>query len=188
MRNNLFLIILLVSLSPSLLVFSQALQFYREDIVFKVNENVAETDAIYQFCNVSEKDIQTPLFYPFPENTMDLVDSIVIRDMKTNEIIQYKEGKSGIFFDISVKAYGQATCRVYFRQQVAEKKFRYILTSTESWGRALDFANFELQVPEYIKIDSLSYPPDTSFIKDNLQYYYWKIKDFMPRKDFEVFF
>jgi hypothetical protein len=179
---------LLVSLSPGLHVNAQTLQFYREDIVFRLSHNTMETDAVYHFCNVGEKDIKTQLFYPFPDSTMELIDTIIINDMKTKQIIPYQKGHSGVFFGISVNAYGQASYRVFFRQRLAGQKFTYILTSTESWGRALEFANFELQVPENLKVNSLSYPPDTSFMKDNLQYYFWKKEDFMPERDFEVNF
>jgi hypothetical protein len=188
MKKPYFLLFLTVLQSFSILVNGQDLQFYREDIVFKVNEEVAVTDACYHFCNIGEKDIRTALFYPFPENTMMLVDSLIITDLKTNQVIPYREGKSGVFFGIFVSAYGQSAYRVYFRQQLAEKKFKYILTSTENWGRSLEFANFELQVPVYLSIDSLSYPPDTSFIKNEIQFYQWKKKDMMPDRDFVVEF
>jgi hypothetical protein len=188
MKMKYILIFLLLSLSPLLRVNSQTLQFYREDIVFKVNETSATTDAVYHFCSIGKEEIRTALFYPFPENTMELIDSIVIINAKTGGIMPQRKGKSGVFFDISVPSYGQASYRVFFRQKLIEHHFRYILTSTESWGRALDFANFELQVPVIISVDSLSFPADTAFIKNNLQYFLWKKKDFMPGKDFEVWF
>jgi hypothetical protein len=180
----------LQSYSPTVLqsYSPTVLQFYREDIVFKITETTATTDAIYHFCNVGKEEIRTPLFYPFPENTMELIDSLVIFNSNTNEIMSQRKGKSGVFFDILVPSYGQASYRVFFRQKLTDHHFKYILTSTESWGRALEFANFELQTPEYINIDSLSYPPDTSFIKNDLQYFFWKKKDFMPELDFEIFF
>jgi hypothetical protein len=165
----------------------QGLQFYREDIVFKINEDAAEADAVYHFCNVDKDKIITTLFYPFPGNTMELIDSILIRDFKTGEIISFRQGKSGVFFEISVTAYGQAAYRVFFRQKLEGQKFKYILTSTGNWGKELEFANFELQVPVSLKVDSLSFTPDSSFIQDDFQYYIWKKKDFMPEKDFEVF-
>jgi hypothetical protein len=188
MNKKLFVLILLFSFSPCLHVFSQDLQFYREDIVFKVSEGWVSTEAIYNFCNLGQNNIKTPLFYLFPDNTLELIDSLVITDLKADTIIQYREGRSGVFFPVSVKSYGQAAYRVDFRQRLVEKHFKYILTSTETWGRPLEFANFELQVPVGLTIDSLSYPADTSFVKNNLQYFFWKKKDFMPERDFEVFF
>ena len=182
------LISLIVLQSYCLPLKSQDLQFYREDIVFQVFEDVAVIDARYYFCNLGEEDINKVIFYPFPENTIELIDSLVIIDLKTNRAISFRKSKSGVFFGISVSGYGQAQYRVYFRQWLSGKKFKYILTSTESWGRPLEFANFELQAPAYLTINSLSYPADSSFIQNNVQYLFWKKKDFMPDKDFEVFF
>jgi hypothetical protein len=156
--------------------------------VFKVSAENVVTDATYNFCNLGEKNLKTPLFYPFPENTRELIDSIQITDMKADTTLPFREGKSGVFFGISIDAYGQAAYRVYFRQKLIEQKFIYILTSTESWGRALEFANFELQVPLHLPLDSLSYPPDSSFILNDIRFFQWKKKDFMPEKDFEIFF
>lgn len=177
---------ILQSYSPK--VLGQDLQFYREDIVFKVSADNVVTAAIYQFCNLGEKDFKAPLYYPFPENTRELIDSLVVIDVKTDTIIPYREGRSGVLFPILVKAYGQAAYRVCYRQKLIEPEFTYILTSTETWGRPLEFANFELQVPVEISVDSLSYPPDSAFIKNDIQYFFWKKKDFMPGRNFVIGF
>ncbi len=174
--------------SYSLTLSGQDLQFYREDIVFTLSEGRVSTEAIYNFCNLGQNDIKTPLFYPFPDSTLELIDSLVITDLKADTLVPYREGRSGIFFPVTVKAYGQAAYRVDFRQRLVEQHFTYILTSTETWGRALEFANFELQVPAGITVDSLSYTPDSSFIKNDIQYFFWKKKDFKPKKDFLVLF
>jgi hypothetical protein len=188
MRNTLLLAILTVLQSNSLCIFGQNLEFYREDIRFSVQKDNAVTDALYYIVNVGDKDVKISLFYPFPDQTMDLVDSLVIFDLKDNSIVPYRKAGAGVFMGISVKAYGQYAFRVYFRQRLEESHFRYILKSTETWGKALEFANYELQMPLSITLDSLSYPPDTSFIKNDIRYFNWKKKDFMPDKDFEVFF
>jgi len=188
MKIKIFILILTVLQSCSLTVKSQGLQFYREDIVFEVFEDQVTTDALYHFCNVGEKDIKTSLFYPFPGNTRELIDTLDIRDLKTDQFIPYRDAKAGVFFVISVPAYGQAAYRVYFRQRLEEKHFTYILTSTESWGRSLEFANFKLQIPITLSIDFLSYPADSTFIQNDIRYFIWKKKDFMPDRDFEITF
>lgn len=188
MKTNIILIILTVIVSYCPPAISQDLQFYREDIVFQIQEDAVITEADYYFCNVGDKDIRTILFYPFPEQTMDLVDSLVVLNLGPKEIIPYREGKSGVFFEIFVKAYGQSAYRVYFRQKENEGHFKYILNSTASWGRSLEFAGYELQMPSSFILDSLNYPPDTSFIQNDIQHFIWKKADFMPDKDFEVFY
>jgi hypothetical protein len=175
-----------ILLSPA--ISGQDLQFYREDILLIINKKDVETNAEYYFCNVGNKDILTTLFYPFPENTKELVDSIVVQDLKTNTVLSYQDAVSGIYFTISTRAYGQAAYRVFFRQKLKEGHFRYILNSTATWRRPLEIANYEVQMPVYLSPDSLNYPPDTSFINNNTLYFLWKKKDFMPAEDFEVYF
>jgi hypothetical protein len=188
MIRTIVLIGLITGITISLRVTGQDLQFYREDILFSIQEKKVVTDAEYYFCNVGEKDIRIALFYPFPENTKELIDSLVVEDLKTSTVIPYHDALSGIFFEIFVKAYGQSAYRVYFRQRLKEDHFSYILNSTKTWGKSLDFANYELQMPLSIIPDSLSYPPDTSFILNDTLFYRWKKVDFMPDKDLEVFF
>jgi hypothetical protein len=166
----------------------QNLEFYREDILFDIQKDKVVTDAAYYFCNIGDKDIRISLFYPFPGQTMDLIDSLVIEDLKTNEIIPYREAESGVFIGISVKAYGQSAFRVYFRQRLEEDHFLYILKTTKSWGQPLEIANYELQMPLTCLLDSISYLPDTSYKLNDIQYFKWKKTDFMPDRDFEVFF
>ena len=117
-----FISILIVFQFYCLIVFPQPLQFYREDITFRLEGNTMATDAVYQFCNVGDKEIHTSLFYPFPENTMELIDSILVTDMKTNEVVPCREGKSGVFFGISVDAYGQAAYRVYLPSKISRTR------------------------------------------------------------------
>lgn len=187
-RTILFLSLLTVLQSYSLFLNSQDLEFYREDILFSVQKDNAVTDALYYIVNVGDKDFKISLFYPFPDQTMNLVDSLIVFDLKDNSIVPYRKAGAGVFIGISVKAYGQYAFRVYFRQRLEENHFKYILKSTETWGKSLEFANYELQMPFTIIPDSLSYPPDTSFIKNDIRYFQWKKTDFMPDKDFEVYF
>jgi hypothetical protein len=188
MTKTLLFISLTVLQSYTLLVNGQDLQFYREDILFNIDEKSAVTDAQYYFCNVGEKDMSVRLFYPFPKDTKELTDSIRVENLKTKSAISFRAARSGIFFEIFVKAYGQEAYSVYFRQKLNDGHFKYILKSTESWGRSLEFANYELQMSSILIPDSFTYPPDTSFIQNNTQYFKWKKTDFMPEKDFDVFF
>jgi hypothetical protein len=188
MRKLFFLTILTVLQSYSLTVKSQNLEFYREDIRFSVEKDNAVTHALYYIVNVGDKDVKISLFYPFPDQTMNLVDSLAIFDLKDNSIVPYRKAGAGVFIGISVKAYGQYAFRVYFRQRLEESHFKYILNSTATWGKPLEFANYELRMPVSVAPDSLSYPPDTSFIINDTLYYQWKKTDFMPDRDFEVFF
>jgi len=188
MKKIIFLLTLIVLQSYSLTVLSQDLQFYREDIVFTIDKQYAATNAEYYFCNTGSRDIRTALFYPFPESAIEFIDSIHVEDISTKNAVPYRYGKSGIFFEISLTAYGQSGYRVFYCQKLTGNHFIYILKSTESWRRPLEFASYDLIVPVNLTIDSLSYVPDTSFVRNNRMIYEWKKKDFMPGSDFEVWF
>ena len=178
-----FTILLLVSLQ----IKGQDLEFYREDIVFDIHGDSAYVDALYYFCNVGDKDIRLSLFYPFPEGTRSLIDSIRTEDVVSQSVIPHRDGNSGIFFEISVRPYAQSAYRVFYRQKLEDRHFKYILTSTSTWRRPLDFANYRFQIPQEDSVHCLSIQPDTTFIEDHSRLFLWHRKDFMPEKDFEVF-
>lgn len=182
------LIFLVIFQSITFIVLSQDLEFYREDIIFSLNKDHAVTNASYYLCNVGGKDVKIALFYPFPEKTFDLIDSLMVENLQNHNQLLYRKAVDGVFLGVNVKAYGQYAFRVYFRQKLVENHFRYILTSTETWGKPLTTANYELQIPVSLTVDSLSYPPDSTFRQNDEQHFTWKKKEFMPEKDFEVFF
>ncbi len=183
---------LLILISGLLVIFTeiraQNLEFYREDILFKLNVKGATTDAHYYFCNVGKNDLRTVLFYPFPDSTFNLIDTLRVETMPGHVKLPFRKALKGIYFEIFIKAYGQSEYRVFFNQKLKERHFKYILTSTSSWGRPLENVSYELQMPQDIKVDSLTYPPDTTYSYQAIHFYKWKKLDFMPDKDFEVFF
>lgn len=181
------LIIGLILVAISRMV-GQELQFYREEIVFTIDSASARTDATYYFCNVGDKALQTSLLYPFPENTMNQIDSLLITETGSIAAIPFRQAESGVFFPISLSPYGHSAYRVFYRQRLTEGHFRYILTSTSAWGRPLESACYELRMPLSLSVDSLSYRQDTTYILSDLRIYQWKRKVFLPDRDFEVFF
>jgi len=166
----------------------QELQFYREEIVFTIDSAFVRTDAVYYFCNVGDKALLTSLFYPFPENIINLIDSLVITESGSETAIPFRQSENGVFFPISLYPYGYSSYRVFYRQRLTKGHFRYILTSTSAWGRPLESASYELQMPLSFTLDSLSYRQDTCHIRGDRWIYQWKKKDFLPDRDFEVIF
>jgi hypothetical protein len=167
---------------------AQNIEFYREDIIFKIDGHTAEVNGVYHFCNVGDREIKTRLFYPFPDEAKNLIDTILVMDFEEDSAKLFHESAGGVYFEIYVPAYDQSACRIYYRQKLISNHFTYILKSTNSWQRPLEFANFELQAPAALTVDSLSYYPDTSFTYQDTKIYRWHKKNFMPDKDFEVYF
>lgn len=61
-------IILFLILIPSSQLFSQDLEFYKEDLCFEIKNHCFYVKGIYYFSNVSNNNIVKPIFYPFPIN------------------------------------------------------------------------------------------------------------------------
>jgi hypothetical protein len=93
-----------------------------------------------------------------------------------------------VFFEIAVPPYGQSAYRVYFRQKLEHNHFKYILTSTSAWGKPFESAIYKLIIPAGVTVDSLSMTPDSTCIQGVQQIFHWKKSNFMPDRDFEVFF
>lgn len=170
--------------------FSQALQFYREDLKFEIRNGFFYVDGIYNFCNNGEKEIQQILFYPFPIDSLyGEVDSVNAFDAnkKSFNIITNKT-ENGVFFNISLKPYGIGKYRISYRQKLLKNKAEYILVTTQKWGVPFDNVIYKLTTPANMKITSISYNPDSiKQIKDKT-IYYWNKKDFMPDKNMIVYF
>ena len=71
-------------------VLSQNIQFFREDLNFRLEENQFYVDGLYYFRNLTDQDVNRTLFYPFPADSIyGEVDSIFVvgfpqADINTN--------------------------------------------------------------------------------------------------------
>lgn len=171
-------------------VFSQNLQFYREDLTFEIKDSSFYVDGIYNFCNNGDKEIQQILFYPFPsDSAYGAVDSINACDenAKSTNIIINKTAK-GFYFNITLAPYGIGKYKISYRQKLLKNKAEYILLSTQKWGKPFDNAIYKLITPTSMKITSFSYSPDSISQINNKITYYWNKKNFMPDKNLIFYF
>jgi len=166
-------------------VFSQSLQFYREDISFEIKEAFFYVDGIYNFCNNGNKKIQQVLFYPFPLDSLyGEVDYVYVTDFNSGSknIITNKSEK-GFYFEINLAPYGINKYRISYRQMLLKNKAEYILLTTQKWGKPFENAIYKLTTPGSIKITSFSYTPDDTIQSGDKTIYYWNKKDFMPNSN-----
>jgi len=174
----------------AILGFSQGLEFYREDISFKLENQIFTVDGVYYFCNTSSDTVRHDLLYPFPEDKTYLeVDSIIIVDESTGSELSFISSnflKKGVYFYLELLPYSTTKIRICYEQKITGNKAEYILTSTNAWGKPFEVVNYELYVaPEYENLE-LSYPPDS--IDEDKGTYYWQKWDFMPDRNFIIRF
>jgi hypothetical protein len=74
---------------------------------------------------------------------------------------------------------------IFYRQKISTVN-KYIITSTQSWGKPLETAVYTLTTDKNLKIKSFTYVPDSIRDTVNKRLYIWKKQHFMPKIDFEI--
>lgn len=135
-------------------LFSQNLQFYREDLTFEIKDGYFYVDGIYNFCNNGDKEIKQVLFYPFPVDSLyGRVDSINAIDVnaKSQNII-FNNTEKGFLFKVELKPYGIGKYKISYRQKLLKNKAEYILVTTQKWGTPFESSDYKLKTPQTLKL------------------------------------
>ena len=179
-----FIFILITSIETQL----QNIDFFREDLKFRLSENYFEVNGDYYFRNNSLNPLTLKLKYPFPQDSLfGKIDSVSCFDLldKSSTINIIKQ--EYMMFTISILANESKVYRITYRQQLLKNRALYILTTTQQWKKPFEQASYKLFV-ENMHIDSLTFIPDNVEVFKDSTKYYWKKKNFMPDRNFEVFF
>ncbi len=181
-------IIILILIFSFHLIQAQDLQFYQEDLDFKIEDNYFYVDGLYYFRNTNSKELNRRLFYPFPQDEIyGKVDSIfVINIQDTLKETDIRNNQNGISFSIHIKADTTAIYRIGYRQELKETKAEYILITTQTWGIPFEQVNYTLAFPKEFSLDSISYMPDSLREESDRYIFFWYKENFMPDKNFEI--
>jgi hypothetical protein len=182
--------VLFIILFISITIDCQPIEFFREDIAFTIQDSLFCVDGIYHFWNITDKPVTKILYYPFPQDGLyGIVDSALIYNLTDSipvKIIRRKE--NGVSFKVSLEPFRLGKYNIFYRQKLYGNKAEYILTTTKYWEKPLQVANFQLEIPNHIKIDSLSYEPDSIYVNKGISKYFWQRNDFMPDRNFIILF
>jgi len=162
---------------------AQNLSFYKENITMKIEGDYFYVTGIY-YLQYSGQEMST-LVYPYPIDAQyGEVDSVKIYDLSSNEYIEpvYNK-KSGTVFIIQGNSTGGIILQISYRQKLLANKAEYILTSTITWGKPLDKADYQLIIPKDYMIVNFSIPPDESIINEKEKVYYWSKEYYMPDRN-----
>lgn len=183
-------IIILLLLFSLKLIHAQAIQFFQEDLDFKIAGKHFYVDGLYFFRNTSDTKLTRRLFYPFPQDdAYGKVDSIFIINVQdTSKNPDLKINDSGSSFNIHIDADSTAIYRIGYRQELKIFKAGYILTTTQNWGIPFKQVNYTLEFPKEFLLDSLSYIPDSLREESDRYIFFWHKENFMPDKDFEIIY
>ena len=164
------------------------IEFFKEDLHFELNKNFFTVAGDYYFRNVGDHDIKATLFYPIPRDSLlGAYDSakVTSSSQPTDSPITIRK-ENGFFFNVEIGANSTAKYYILYRQKLLGNKAKYIFTTTNTWGKPLECANFRLSFPKNIRIDSLSTIPDSLLEIDEEYTVFWTRENFMPGKDFVI--
>jgi hypothetical protein len=177
---------LLFSLSYSFLP-CQKLEFFREDLTFELEADFFYVSGFYHFRNTSLQDLKTLLFYPIPQDSLyGKIDEFftICQQDSTDQLS--KSNENGFFFKVEISAKEEKNYQIGYRQKLLGNKAEYILTTTQNWRKPLETVNFLLIFPDSVKIDSLSYLPDSLHLKNGKYHFFYHKKNFMPDKNMVI--
>jgi hypothetical protein len=174
--------ILLILLFPA--PAQKPVSFLSEYIDFKIEGDYFTVNGLYTFLNRSDKSVKAGIMFPFALPAA-LVDSIGVINLNEAKAIDWKKRERDIVFNVQLNPIDTVTVHLYYRQPLARIN-TYILTSTRSWGTALEEAVYTLTIYKNLTILSFSLPPDSSVTDDVYRTYFWTKADFSPPSDFEV--
>lgn len=186
MKNGLAVFLIV---AVTLNIKSQQVDFFREDLKFRLDNHYFEVTGDYYFRNASNSCASLMLIYPFPSDTavFGKVDSVKCVDLSDGHSHMDTVNAEYMLFSITIAANESKVYQISYRQQLLGNKALYILTSTQRWAKPFEEVSYKL-ITENVFVDSISYIPDRVEVFPDSTTYYWKKKYFMPDRNFEISF
>ncbi|MBN1425664.1 hypothetical protein JXA88_14000 [Candidatus Fermentibacteria bacterium] len=102
------------------------------------------------------------LYYPFAIGPgLPYPDSVAVTDLATGLPISYAGNAEGIRFPARIAGSDSFDFRVTYVQRTPRSMLRYILTTTQRWGRPLRSADFLIHIPRSLELTHISIAPDS---------------------------
>jgi hypothetical protein len=175
----------IVLLGTTFIIKAQGeVSFFEEHIDFSIDDNYFCINGIYSFQNRNHQDINQQIIFPFADESTE-IDSIRIINLHSGRKIDFNKKGNFIRFSVYLPANDTVDVNIFYRQKTSVKN-KYIITSTQFWGKPLEKAVYTLTAEQNIKIKSFSYLPNSIKEANDRKLYIWEKSNFMPKDDFEV--
>jgi hypothetical protein len=164
-----------------------ALSFEAEELQFTLNKGSWEMDGLFYFANYADSLVSSPIYFPIPEDSLSLHPEILALEVVEDSLASCMLSSvrtGGFGFMLTMPARHFCTVRIAYRQELKGNTAKYIITTANTWGNALVYANYRLEVAEGITINRLPFSPQK--YDDNA--YHWEFQNFHPDNEFEIDF
>jgi len=186
MRFIIPVFIIILQITPC--VYSQIIDFFKENISFILVGDTLYVKGEYYFSNNSLRPAMTLLFFPIKDFLKSTIrESITVFNLKEKKYVKVTtRNKGGILFPLSIEPCDTSIYYVEYSQKIQSDTLHYYLTTTAKWNKPLLEAIYKLIIRKNVNVKSFSFYPDTIYAKGNLKIYIWEKHNFMPSKDFVV--
>jgi hypothetical protein len=159
-----------------------AVTFTKEHVRILVGPERICVEGTYWFTNHDASPARQKLFYPFPIDSMhSRPEGIVV--WLGEDAVPFRQMEDGVRFMVEVPAKSSAPVVVYYEQPCRDGSGCYILRSTVMWDAPLEHASFEIQVPDTLALDWVSYDIDRVRKEGSTEIHEFSRDRFMPDKD-----
>ena len=162
---------------------AQVADFSAENLIFTIHPKYVEMRGSYFFSNRTGKAISLPIVYPFLVNDRQAFPDSIHVSLADGKSLNFQRRDESIFFAVPLKNPKRTEIVIYFRQPVSQPQFEYILTSTRSWQKPLESADFSIQTSPSQTLTSLSFPYERIDSIGNFQVYRLHFENFYPEKN-----
>ena len=160
------------------------IRFYKEIISIYPEESEFRVIAKYFYRNLTKEKVILKAYAPFPiDKNHSYPHNITLRENGSLPVV-YERKKKTIDFYMVFKPGEEKVLTLDYRQKTRKKQGRYILTTTSSWFKPMDEGYYYIYLPDGIPLKSSSYSTDL-ITKNDVSYYYFEKKNFMPPKDWD---
>ena len=184
MKKSIFWFTLLFVSTSLNLQAQNHVSFFEEHIDFVLDADYFIINGIYSFHNDAERNINQQITFPFADKTAT-IDSIRIINLSTGRNIHFDKLENSVLFNFILPGKDTVDINIFYRQKISIVN-KYIITSTQTWGKPLDTAVYTLTTEKNLRIKSFSYSYDSVRVVKDKKLYIWEKHDFMPKFDFEM--
>jgi hypothetical protein len=186
-KKQVIILVLLTGLMSSL--SSQNIAFFSESLTFRLQPGMFELDGLYYLRNNTDAEVRQAMFYPYPDvEKYGEVSYISVNREGDTASLLVRQRKDGAIFMVTLGAREEASLHIRYTQNLISNKAKYIVLTTQAWGKPFETANYRLEVPGSLHVTSMSIEPDTIFSAGSNRIYRWERENFMPEVDFEFEF
>ena len=155
--------------------------FYKERVELHINKDNCRLTGTYYFKNNGTLPVDKMIYYPISQkHNLSKPDSISVVDLNHNNIIPHAYYQDGISFSLFIPAIEQVVYQVIYCQKTPDQKMEYILSTTKSWNRPLENAEFIIKLNSGLSLESLSMEYEYKKLSDNYTSYFISRYNFMP--------